>query len=64
VALGALGGWAAARLLRDLVFGIPARSPQTLAMAAIAVMAIAFAAVAVPSWRAARVDVAHRLHQG
>jgi putative ABC transport system permease protein len=64
VALGALGGWAAARLLRDLVFGIPARSPQTLAMAALAVMAIAFVAVAVPSWRAARVDAAHRLHQG
>jgi ABC-type lipoprotein release transport system permease subunit len=33
-------------------------------MAAVAVMAIAFAAVAVPSWRAARVDAAHRLHQG
>jgi predicted permease len=64
VALGALGGWASAQLLRDLVFGIPAHNPETLAMAAVAVMAIAFAAVAVPSWRAARVDAAHRLHQG
>jgi len=64
VVIGALGGWAAARLLRDLVFGIPAHNPETLAMAALAVMAIAFAAVAVPSWRAARVDAAQRLHQG
>jgi ABC-type lipoprotein release transport system permease subunit len=30
--------------------------------AALAVMAIAFAATAVPAWRAARVDVARRLH--
>lgn len=64
VVLGALGGWAAARLLKDLVFGIPAHNPETLAMAALAVMAIASVAVAVPSWRAARVDAAHRLHQG
>jgi putative ABC transport system permease protein len=64
VALGAMGGWAVARLLKDLVFGIPARSPATMAAAALAVMAIAFVAAAVPSWRAARVDAAQRLHQG
>jgi putative ABC transport system permease protein len=64
VAIGAVGGWASARLLRDLVFGIPAHNPATMIAAAGAVMAIAFVAVAVPSWRAARVDAAHRLHQG
>jgi putative ABC transport system permease protein len=64
VALGAVGGWAVARLLKDLVFGIPARNPATMAAAALAVMALALVAAAVPSWRAARVDAAQRLHQG
>jgi putative ABC transport system permease protein len=64
VAIGAVGGWFAVRLLSDLVFGIPAHSPATLAAAAGAVLAIAFLAAAVPSWRAARVNAAHRLHQG
>jgi hypothetical protein len=35
----------------------------TLAAAAVAVLAIAFLADAMPSWRAARVDAAHRSHQ-
>jgi putative ABC transport system permease protein len=64
VAIGAVGGWFAARLLRDLVFGIPERNPATMIAAAGSVLGIAFAAAAVPSWRAARVDAAHRLHQG
>ena len=64
VAIGSIGGWFAARLLRDMVFGIPAQSPATMAMAAAAVVALAFVSAAVPSWRAARVDAAQRLHQG
>jgi putative ABC transport system permease protein len=64
VAIGAVGGWFAARLLRDMVFGIPAQSPATMAAAAAAVVALAFMSAAVPSWRAARVDAAQRLHQG
>jgi putative ABC transport system permease protein len=64
VAIGAIGGWFAARLLRDMVFGIPPQSPATMAIAAAAVVALAFASAAVPSWRAARVDAAQRLHQG
>jgi len=64
VAIGAVGGWFAARLLSDLVFGIPPHSAGTMAAAAVAVLAIAFLAAAVPSWRAARVDAAYRLHQG
>ena len=64
VAIGAAGGWFAARLLRDLVFGIPPHHPATLIAAAGAVMALAFLAAAIPSWRAARIDAAVRLHQG
>jgi putative ABC transport system permease protein len=62
LALGVLGGWAAARGLSGLVFGVPPRSPATMAGAALAVMLIALAAAAIPSWRAARIDAARRLH--
>lgn len=62
VAFGVAGGWAAARTLEDLVFGIPPRNPATMIAAALAVMAIALAATVVPAWRAARVDAARRLH--
>jgi putative ABC transport system permease protein len=64
VAFGALGGWVSARLLKDLVFGIQARNPETLVAAAVVVLTIAFVAAAIPSWRAARVDAARHLHQG
>jgi putative ABC transport system permease protein len=63
-AIGAVGGWFAVSLLREMVFGIPAHSPATLVGAVGAVLALAFLAAAVPSWRAARVDAAVRLHQG
>lgn len=62
IGLGAIGGWAAARVLENLVFGIPARDPATLLAAAILVLFIAFAAAAIPAWRASRVDPARRLH--
>ena len=64
VILGAAGGWFASNFLRDLVFGIPPQSPATLAAAIVAVLAIALLAAAIPSWRAAKVDAAQRLHQG
>ena len=64
VAFGALGGWVSARLLKDLVFGIQARNPETLVAAAVVVLTIAFVAAAIPSWRAARGDAARHLHQG
>jgi putative ABC transport system permease protein len=63
MAFGALGAWAAARGLEDLVFGIPARSPLALAVSALAVVSIATVAAAIPAWRASRVDVASQLHQ-
>jgi putative ABC transport system permease protein len=64
VVLGVAGGWAAARLLDEMVFGIGARNPATMVAAALVVMAIAFIAVAIPAARAARLDIARRLHQG
>ena len=62
VAWSVVGGWAAAHALEDLVFGIPPHNPATMIAAALAVMAMAFAAAAVPAWRAARVDAARWLH--
>jgi len=62
VGLGLAGGWVAARGLQDLVFGIPSRNPATMLLAAIAVLATALAASAIPATRAARVDAAKRLH--
>jgi predicted permease len=62
VAFGVLGGWAAARGLEDLVFGIPPRNPATMLAAALAVIFIAVAAATIPAWRASRVDAARRLH--
>jgi predicted permease len=61
IAFGLAGGWAGAGVVEKLVFGIPPRSPATMSGAAAAVMAIALAAAAIPSWRAARVDAARRL---
>jgi predicted permease len=62
ILFGALGSWAAARWLEDLVFGIPSRNPVTMAAAALAVALLGFAAGAVPAWRASRVDAARRLN--
>ncbi|HEX3746092.1 MAG TPA: ABC transporter permease [Bryobacteraceae bacterium] len=64
VAIGAIGGWFAARLLRDMVFGIATHNTATLLAAMGAVMTIALLGAAIPSWRAARVDASQRLHQG
>ena len=62
VVLGMVGGWAAARTLETMVFGIPARNPATMIGAAAAVIALALLSAGVPAWRAARVDAAARLH--
>lgn len=62
VTLGALGGWLAAEVLRDMVFSVPARNGATLGWAGLAVAVVAAAATALPAWRASRVDAARRLH--
>ncbi len=62
IAFGSIGGWFAANLLESLVYGIPPRNPATMAAAALAVTAIAFASALIPARRAASVDPARRLH--
>ena len=61
-ALGMLAGWAAARSLENLVFGVSARNFTTLAGAALAVVGIAMLAAALPVWRATQVDTLDKLH--
>ena len=62
IALGMAGGWAGARGLDDLVFGIAPRNPATMMGAALVVAILAVAATALPAWRATRVDPARRLY--
>jgi putative ABC transport system permease protein len=62
-AIGMLGSWAASRFLGSLVLGAPAQNFTTLAAAALAVIAVAMIAAAIPIWRATRVDVINKLHR-
>jgi putative ABC transport system permease protein len=62
IALGMVGGWAAARGLEDVVFGVRPGSPGTLITAALAVAAVAIVAAGIPAWHAARVDPARHLY--
>jgi ABC-type antimicrobial peptide transport system permease subunit len=61
-AIGVLAGWAASRWQENLVFGV-SHSITTLAAAALAVIAIALIAAAIPVWRATRVDAIDKLHR-
>ena len=61
-AIGMLAGWAASRWLENLVFGVAAHNFTTLAAAALAVIAIAMIAAAIPVWRATQVDAMDKLH--
>ena len=63
VLCGGFSCWIGARLLDDLVYGIPPRDPRTLLAAAAAVGAVAIAAAAIPAWRASRVNAASRLYR-
>jgi ABC-type antimicrobial peptide transport system permease subunit len=55
---GALGVVWVARLLRDLLYGVPPFDPVTLGAAALALLACAVVALLVPVRRATRVDPA------
>jgi putative ABC transport system permease protein len=60
----ALGGSAAlglTKLLASLLFGVSERDPLTLAAVAIVLTLVAFAASAIPAWRASRTDPATAL---
>jgi putative ABC transport system permease protein len=60
-AIGMVAGWAVARWLENLVFGLT-DNLATLAAAALAVIAIAMIAAAIPVWRATQVDAMDKLH--
>lgn len=63
IALGALGGWMTLGWMRSLVFGISAQNPANMFAAVAVVIGIALLASAIPAWRAARVDLARKLHR-
>jgi predicted permease len=56
VVIGLLGTVLAARGLANLLYGVSALDPVTLGFASVALVAIAFAACALPARRAARID--------
>jgi putative ABC transport system permease protein len=62
VLLGAAGGWAASRWLATLVYGISARDPRTMILAAITAMGVAVLGASIPIARAMRVDASRNLH--
>jgi predicted permease len=68
VAVGAVIGlplaWAALRTLETLVFGMPARDPWTLAVAAALFVVVALSAVIIPVRRAMRVEPVAALREG
>ena len=56
IAIGAIGALLAARLLENLVYGVKASDPLTLAVVAMALLAVSVAASLLPAWRASRLD--------
>ncbi|MFL5580259.1 MAG: ABC transporter permease [Gemmatimonadaceae bacterium] len=56
VAVGLLGGFAATRLLRSMLFGVSPLDPAAWAAATLALAGVALAATVVPALRAARAD--------
>jgi putative ABC transport system permease protein len=62
IALGAFGGWAASRWLKNFVFGVSARNPAMMLGAGAAVIGIAALAASFPLLRATRVDAVRNLH--
>ena len=66
LALGLAAGLVAAafvgRLLRAQLYGVTAADPRVIAGAAALLAAIALAAIAIPSWRASRIDPAAALN--
>jgi ABC-type antimicrobial peptide transport system permease subunit len=63
LALGVAGAVAGTRLLETLLYGVTPSDPATLAVAVTTLAAVAFAAGAIPAWRAARLDPVRTLRQ-
>ena len=64
IGAGVLGGLAATRVLKGLLFGIEPTDPPTFAIVALLVAAVAIVACVVPARRAARVDPIIALRDG
>ncbi|HEY2013211.1 MAG TPA: ABC transporter permease [Bryobacteraceae bacterium] len=58
LAIGTVGALATSRLIRTLLFHVPARDPWTLSSAALLLTSVALAACLVPARRASRIDPA------
>jgi cell division protein FtsX len=61
VILGILGAAGATRFLRTLLFGVSPNDPVTFIAVPVLLLLIAFAACAIPAWRATQVDPATAL---
>jgi putative ABC transport system permease protein len=56
VGIGIAGALAAGRLMQNVVYGVSAWDPITIAGVSVVLLAVAMLASAVPAWRASRVD--------
>lgn len=63
IALGMLGAFVAAHLMRSFLFGVGATDPLTFGVAGILLLAAALLACAIPAGRALRVDPADALRE-
>jgi predicted permease len=63
-ALGLAGSFAAARMLRSMVFQVSVYDPWIFATSVLVLGAVAIAACGVPAWRAAKVDPISALRAG
>jgi ABC-type antimicrobial peptide transport system permease subunit len=63
VVIGLLGSVAAARILKSLLFQVPANDPGLIGGAAVLMLAVTVAATLLPSLRAARIDPMLALRQ-
>jgi putative ABC transport system permease protein len=56
IGIGLLGGVALGRAMSSLLYGVPVRDPATFAGVAVVLLAVVFAACAIPARRASRID--------
>ena len=63
IVLGMAGGWGGAIWLSSLVFGVSAGDPVVMVAAIGTVMAMAGLAMALPMWRASRIEAVGNLRE-
>jgi putative ABC transport system permease protein len=62
LAAGIVGAWMAARFMAGMIYGVPARDPISLSVAAVVLTIGAFLAYYLPARRTTRIDPATVLH--